>query len=44
MLIQRKMPLEHIVGKEENADNQHFLLFPLCFLLYPRKTTPFEPQ
>ena len=23
--------IENIVGKEENADNQHFLLFPECF-------------
>ena len=23
--------LENIVGKEENAGNQHFLLFPQCF-------------
>ena len=22
----------NIVGKGENADNQHFLLFPQCFL------------
>ena len=22
---------ENIVGKGENADNQHFLLFPRCF-------------
>ena len=25
---------ENIVGKEENAGNQHFLLFPQCFLSY----------
>ena len=25
-------PLEYIVGKGENAGNQHFLLFPPCFL------------
>ena len=23
--------IENIVGKEENADYQHFLLFPQCF-------------
>ena len=23
--------VEHIVGKGENAGNQHFLLFPQCF-------------
>ena len=27
-----KKPLEKIVGKGENAGNQHFLLFPQCFL------------
>ena len=27
----QKADLENIVGKEENADNQHFLLFPQCF-------------
>ena len=26
-----KKPFENIVGKGENADNQHFLLFPQCF-------------
>ena len=26
------MPFENIVGKEENAGNQHFLLFPQFFL------------
>ena len=30
----RKKPFENIVGKEENAGNQHFLLFPQCFLSY----------
>ena len=29
-----KKPFENIVGKGENAGNQHFLLFPQCFLLY----------
>ena len=29
-------PFENIVGKGENAGNQHFLLFPQC--LYPFKT------
>ena len=29
----RKKPFENIVGKGENAGNQHFLLFPQCFLL-----------
>ena len=25
---------ENIAGKGENADDQHFLLFPQCFLPY----------
>ena len=28
-------PFENIVGKGENAGNQHFLLFPQCFLSIP---------
>ena len=28
---------ENIVGKGENAGNQHFLLFPQCFLPFPKK-------
>ena len=37
----QKMPFENIVGKEENAGNQHFLLFPQCFLSYPEQILPF---
>ena len=29
-----KNPFENIVGKGENAGNQHFLLFPQCFQRY----------
>ena len=32
-----KNPLENIVGKGENAGNQHFLLFPQCFLSFPEQ-------
>ena len=32
----RKMPFENILGKGENAGNQHFLLFPQCFLPYQK--------
>ena len=35
-------PFESIVGKGENAGNQHFLLFPQCFLLFPRQISIFE--
>ena len=38
----RKKPFENIVGKGENAGNQHFLLFPQRFLLYQRQKSPFE--
>ena len=27
----KKTPFENIVGKWENAGNQHFLIFPQCF-------------
>ena len=30
-------PFENIVEKGENAFNQHFLLFSLCFLPYKRQ-------
>ena len=33
----RKRALENSVGKGENAGNQHFLLFPQCFLLYQKE-------
>ena len=32
-----KKPFENIVGKGENADNQHLLHFPQCLLSYQRK-------
>ena len=38
----RKKPFENIVGKGENAGNQHFLLFPQCFLSYQRQKPSFE--
>ena len=31
MIISLSDRIENIVGKEENAGYQHFLLFPLCF-------------
>ena len=30
-------PFENITGKGENAGNQHFLLFPQCFLPIPKR-------
>ena len=46
MTFDRSMekPYENIVGKGENAGNQHFLLFPQCLLFYPKKIAPFEPH
>ena len=32
-----KEPFENIVGKGENAGNQHFLLCPQCFLPFPKQ-------
>ena len=37
-----KKPFENIVGKGENAGNQHFLRFPPCFLLFPRQILIFQ--
>ena len=34
LMALKKKAFENIVGKGENADNQHFLLFPQCFLRY----------
>ena len=33
----RKKPFENIGRKGENADDQHFLFFPQCFLHYKRQ-------
>ena len=32
-----KKAFENIEGKEENAGNQHFLLYPQCFLPFPKR-------
>ena len=32
-MYQQQTAFENIVGKEENAHNKQFLLFPQCFLL-----------
>ena len=36
-----KKPFKNIVGKEEIAGNQQFLLFPQCFLPYQRQKSTF---
>ena len=33
----KKKAFENIVGKGENAGDQHFLLFPQCFLPVPKQ-------
>ena len=37
-----KKAFENIVGKEENAGNQHFCLFSQYFLLFPTRISIFE--
>ena len=37
-----KKTFENIVGKGENAGNQHFLLFPQCFLPVPKQISIFQ--
>ena len=34
---QGKKAFENLVGSGENAGNQHFLLFPQCFLPFPKQ-------
>ena len=38
----KKKPFENIVGKGENAGNQHFLLFLQCFLPIPKTIFVFK--
>ena len=38
---QQQTALENIVGKEEIARNEQFLLFPQCFLLHEVIAFPF---
>ena len=38
---QQQIAFENIVGKEEIARNEQFLLFPLCFLLNQIIVFPF---
>ena len=39
---QYKKPFENMVRKGENAGNQHFLLFPQCFLPFPEQISIFS--
>ena len=38
---QQQTAFENIVGKEEIARNEQFLLFPQCFLLHQKIVSPF---
>ena len=38
---QQQTAFENIVGKEEIAGNEQFLLFPQCFLLNQKIVSPF---
>ena len=38
---QQQTAVENIVGKEEIAHNEQFLLFPRCFLLNQEIVSPF---
>ena len=37
-----KEAFENIVGKGENAGNQHFLLLPQCFLPIPKRISVYK--
>ena len=37
-----KKPFENIVGKGENAGNQHFRLLLQCFLPFPKEISIFK--
>ena len=40
-MYQQQAAFENIVGKEEIAHNEQFLLFPQCFLLNQKIVSPF---
>ena len=40
-MSQRKEAFENILGKGENAGNQHFLLLPQCFLPFQKQVLIF---
>ena len=42
--IGKKHQLENIVENGENVGNQHFLLFPQCFLCLPEQVSIFQPH
>ena len=42
LTILYKRPFKNIVGKRENAGNQHFLLFPQRLLPFPKQISIFQ--
>ena len=40
----KQMVFENIMGKGENAGNQHFLLFPQCFLPFENQFSILQPH
>ena len=42
MTKKKKKTFENVVGKGENAANQHFLLFLQRFIPFQKKIAPFE--
>ena len=38
----KKKAFKNIVGKGENAGNQHFLFFPQCFLTFSKRISVFQ--
>ena len=42
LMTLKKKAFENIVRKGENAGNQHFILFPQCFLPFPNQISIFE--
>ena len=41
LMILREKMFENVVGKGENAGNQHFLLYPQCFLPFYKDISMF---
>ena len=44
LMTLKKKPCENIIGKGENLGTQHFLLFPQCFLPFPKHTSLFKSE
>ena len=44
LITLRNKAFENIVGKGENAGNQRFLLFSLCFLTWQEQILSFGPS